>query len=227
MTSTFDSIAEEYDRWYDSPEGRAIFAAELRCLQAVCPEFPGRWVEVGVGTGRFASALGIKEGIDPSARMLEIAVERGIQVTVGTAENLPFPENTFDGILLAVTLCFVKDAEKALCECRRILRPSGKLLLGIIPADSPWGRAYLAKARAGHPVYAQAHFRTANEILELVKTCGFEPAGSASALFWQPNQKPSPQPDVTAGIVAEAGFLGLLFVKASTGSVSGAGREKR
>ena len=184
MTLSFDSIAEEYDRWYDSPEGRVIFETELGCLQSVCPDFEGRWIEVGVGTGRFASALGIQEGIDPSAQMLEIAKERGIRVTPGSAENIPFPENTFDGILLALTLCFVNDTDKAQTECRRILRPSGKLLLGIIPGDSPRGREYMGKARDEHSVYALAHFRTATETLELVRTCGFKLTTTASALFW-------------------------------------------
>jgi ubiquinone/menaquinone biosynthesis C-methylase UbiE len=211
LTSSFDSDAEEYDRWYDSPEGRAIFETELRCLHSICPRFDGRWVEVGVGTGRFASALGVHEGIDPSASMLEIAKGRRIQVTPGSAENIPFPENTFDGILMALTLCFVIDAEIALGECQRILRSSGKLLIGIIPADSPWGREYTEKAAAGHPIYSRAHFRTVAETLELAGASGFTLLRAASALFWQPNQKPSQQPDETAGIVAEAGFLGLLF----------------
>lgn len=213
--SSFDSIAEEYDQWFDSPEGGAIFATELMCLRSVCPDFRDRWIEVGVGTGRFASTLGIQEGIDPSAPMLEIAKRRGIHVTPGTAEQMPFPENTFDGILLALTLCFVDDAEKALSECRRVLCPSGKLLLGIIPADGPWGREYIGEARDGHPIYSLAHFRTVDGTLKLVKTCGFELTRAASALFWHPDQTPSAKPDTTAGIIPEAGFIGLLFDRKS------------
>jgi ubiquinone/menaquinone biosynthesis C-methylase UbiE len=143
---------EEYDQWFDSPEGRAIFETELRCLRSVCPDFRDRWIDVGVGTGRFASALGVQEGIDLSASMLEIAKSRGIYVTLASAERIPFPENNFDGILMALTLCFVNDAEEALGECRRVLRQSGKLLLGILPSDSPWGREYIRKAGDGHPI---------------------------------------------------------------------------
>lgn len=225
--SSFDSIAEEYDRWFDKAEGKAIFETELMCLQTICPQFEGRWIEVGVGTGCFASALGIQEGLDPSAPMLEIAKGRGIQVTPGSAESLPFPDNTFDGILMALTLCFVDDAEGSLKECRRILHLSGKLVLGIVPADSSWGREYLGKARDGHPVYSLAHFRTTDEILRSVKTSGFEISRTASALFWRPDQKPPAQPDATAGIIPEAGFLGLLLERVSTISASGAGRVKR
>jgi SAM-dependent methyltransferase len=73
MMQALDAIAEIYDRWYDSPQGRTIFDAELKCLRLLCPRCLGRWLEVGVGTGRFASTLGISEGTDPSPRMLEIA----------------------------------------------------------------------------------------------------------------------------------------------------------
>lgn len=213
--SSFDSIAEAYDQWFDSPEGRAIFRTELACLLSVSPQFGGRWIEIGVGTGRFASALGIQEGIDPSAPMLEIANRRGVHVTLGTAEQIPFPENTFDGILMALTLCFVNDAETALSECRRVLRPSGKLLLGIIRSDSPWGREYIRKAGEGHPIYSRAHFRTADETLKLVETSGFELTRAMSALFWRPDQKPPKKPPVKRGIASDAGFLGLLFASKS------------
>jgi ubiquinone/menaquinone biosynthesis C-methylase UbiE len=80
LTRAFDTIADSYDRWYDSPEGRAIFNAELKCLRRLCEQLAltsARWLETGVGTGRFASMLGIAEGMDPSSRMLEIAAARG------------------------------------------------------------------------------------------------------------------------------------------------------
>ncbi len=55
----FARLADRYDGWYDSAEGRVIFRDEVACIQLLCPERRGRWVEVGVGAGRFASALGI------------------------------------------------------------------------------------------------------------------------------------------------------------------------
>jgi len=66
MTIAFDPMADAYDRWYDTPKGKAIFQAELKCLRSLHEKSPGRWLEVGVGTGRFACSLGIAEGIDPS-----------------------------------------------------------------------------------------------------------------------------------------------------------------
>lgn len=215
MTSGFDPIAKPYDRWYDTPEGQAIFDAESASLRLLGGPFQGRWLEVGVGTGRFASRLGVAEGVDPSPAMLKIAAGRGIITYEGEAETLPFPDSSFDGVLLALALCFIADAGQALAESHRVLRSQGRLLLGVVPADSPWGEAYLEKASKGHPVYALAQFRPAAEIVELARRAGFTLLGAASTLFWKPGEVPQTEPRVETGIVAEAGFLALLFEKAT------------
>ena len=62
LPAAFDALADRYDRWYENAEGAAALQEELACLRFVCPERRGRWLEVGVGTGRFASALGIVRG---------------------------------------------------------------------------------------------------------------------------------------------------------------------
>jgi ubiquinone/menaquinone biosynthesis C-methylase UbiE len=213
MQQAFDLIAEDYDRWYDRPEGRAVFSAELKCLRSVCNRFAGAWLEVGVGTGRFASSLKIKTGIDPSLSMLQIARERGIIAVRARAENLPFPDESFDGILLALTLCFIEDHPKALRECFRVLRPGGSLLAGIIPADGAWGRVYNRKKEAGHPVYAAANFSRIPEILSLFERTGLTVSKAASTLYWSPENSPEPDPRIKQEVDPGAGFLALLCTK--------------
>jgi len=152
VAGAFDLIAEEYDRWYEGPEGEAVFAAELQCLRLLLGQAQGEWLEVGVGTGRFAQALGVDTGVDPSPCMLAVASERGIRTVEGTAEELPFSPESFDGVLMALVLCFVTDVERAMGECARVLRIGGRLLAGVVPAGSPWGRAYAQRAAQGHPI---------------------------------------------------------------------------
>ena len=223
MPAAFDTLADRYDRWYDSAKGAAISREELACLRLACPERCGRWVEVGVGTGRFASALGIAEGIDPSPKMLERAARRGIRTHLGNAESLPFPNGTFVGTLMALTLCFVQDAGQALRECARVLRPSGTLLLGIVPADSPWGELYARKAAEGHPVYSLATFRTAAETVELAEREDFVLRESASALFWKPGDTAGREPRIRRGAAEGAGFAALRFENG--GSRTGPGNK--
>lgn len=214
----FDLIADAYDQWYETPDGRVIFEAEAACLSRVGGSLSGRWLEVGVGTGRFAARLGIGEGVDPSKRMLDIALGRGIRTIVACAEELPFDGGSFDGVLLALTLCFVADPEQALRECHRVLREGGKLSVGIIPADSPWGRAYVRAASEGHPVYAMARFLASHEAVPFIENAGFRLLEAASTLLWGPGEPAESEPRLKSGILPEAGFLGLSFERAATES---------
>lgn len=47
--------------------------------------------------------------------------------TVADAERLPFPDETFDGVLALQMLYHLPDRETALSECRRVLKPGGRL----------------------------------------------------------------------------------------------------
>lgn len=218
LINAFDAIVTEYDAWYDTPEGCAILKAETSCLRLLRARRGGRWLEVGVGTGRFAQMLGIGEGIDPSLPMLGVAVRRGIKVYQGVAEALPFPEDSFDGVLLAFTLCFVDDPLEALRECQRILRPEGTLLLGTIPADSPLGVEYAQKKTSGHRIYTHARFHTVAETRMMLLDTGFELLKASSTLLGSIETSSQAAYCVKPGIVSNAGFVGLLGRKPITRS---------
>ncbi|MBT4817515.1 MAG: class I SAM-dependent methyltransferase [Lentisphaerae bacterium] len=216
MNALFDTIASDYDAWYDESVGRAILAAELDSLRRLVGCCRGRWLEVGVGTGRFAVGLGIGEGIDPAASMLRIAARRGVRTYRGTAESLPFPDDCFDGVLLALTLFFIDDPAAALLECHRVMSHDGVLLVGIVPADSPWGRLYARKKAEGHRIYTSATFRTVQETVDLVEAAGFHLRSVASTLLWAPDEPVESPPRVGDGADPRAGFVALSFAVRAT-----------
>lgn len=215
MSSIFDPIADAYDGWYDTAEGQAIFQQEARCLSYLSADYSGCWLEVGVGTGRFAMELGITHGIDPSPRMVTIAKRRGVRVYVGRVEQLPFRDRVFAGLLMVLTLCFVENPESAFLECARVLRDNGRLVIGTIPADCPWGRNYSKKGADRHPVYSHARFRTVAETIQLADKAGFRLQASCSTLLWEPG-KPTDISRIEPGIVTGGGFVGLLFERHSS-----------
>ncbi len=106
---TFDTHADKYDAWYDSEAGRAIFAMEVDCLKPLLRKYKKPYLEIGVGSGRFAQALGIEYGVDPSVVLLRMAESRGILPLKATGEKLPFADDIFGGVLVTLTLCFVDD----------------------------------------------------------------------------------------------------------------------
>jgi ubiquinone/menaquinone biosynthesis C-methylase UbiE len=71
----FDQYAKSYDQWYERPFGSSAFGLEVACLKRVIGSF-SLSLEVGVGSGRFAQALGVSYGLDPSMELLKLARQR-------------------------------------------------------------------------------------------------------------------------------------------------------
>ena len=95
-SSPFDSLALAYDSWFEG-QGKVIFGVEVRTFQEVLASLPKPWLEVGVGSGRFAQALGISTGVDPSIKLLEMADKRGITVLLGRGEQQICSTAAFNG----------------------------------------------------------------------------------------------------------------------------------
>lgn len=194
----FGREASRYDAWFDSPEGQALFQAEVEAIRRLLKDLPGPLLEVGVGTGRFAQALGVRYGVDPAWGALRLARQRGILVVQGRGEALPFPDRVFGVVLLVVTLCFAEPLA-LLREARRVLKPEGRLIVSDILQDSPWGQWYLEKKRAGHLFYRYATFYTFEELVELLAGGGFVVSQVVSAITQAPG----------GSIVAEPFYEGI------------------
>ena len=103
VVKAFDLYAEDYDRWFDTEEGRVIFEMEVEAVRPLIRDFRYPFIEIGVGSGRFAKELGIDFGIDPSSKLLEIAKSRGINVKKARGEKLPFSDESFGGVFILFT----------------------------------------------------------------------------------------------------------------------------
>ena len=216
--SAFETLSDRYDAWYDSPAGRVLFDCELAALRPLLDGTGQPRLEVGVGTGRFATALEIEVSVDVAFAPLAFARGRGVRVAQGTGEQLPFPDGTFDAVVLIATLCFVQRPEVVVSEARRVLRPGGRLIVAFVPRDSPWGLRYQAMGRDGNPFYRDAVFSTVDEITQLLERSGVTIVARRSTLF----QPPSPEPyaeDARGGSSDDAGFVVLACVVSESTSV--------
>lgn len=185
--SPFDDLAAAYDAWFEE-EGKLIFAIEVSAFRRVLALLPQPWLEVGVGSGRFAQALGIETGIDPSAKLLEMARGRGITGFLARGEDRFFDAEAFGTVFLIVTFCFVESPLAVLKEAHRILKIEGKLVLGLVLRESPWGQFYQAKKKEGHRFYQHATFYSYQEVMELLKQSGFAMEKVLSTLFQRPGE---------------------------------------
>ena len=221
--AVFQKHADRYDAWFDTARGWALFESEAQCLRRVSHGLPRPWLEVGVGTGRFARALGIDVGVDPAARMLTGAAARSVPVAEALGEALPFADASFGAVFIVVTICFAQDPAGLLREARRVLVKGGGVVLGIVPAGSPWGRFYQAKAEAGHPFYAAARFFSPDELGRLAREEGLHLRAAASALFQNPQDEAILMEPPRDGAREHAGFVSLLYAHPSDGHAGGLG----
>ncbi len=175
----FDEHLERYEEWFERHE--SAYRSELKAVREMVPS-EGEGLEVGVGSGRFAGPLSIKKGIDPSLEMLKGARERGIEVIKGVGERLPFRNKSFDHILIVTTICFFDDAERALKECRRVLKDGGKIMIGFIDKKSYLGKLY-EKKKEKNVFYREATFFSFNEVKEMLSGQKFKDISSIHTLF--------------------------------------------
>lgn len=178
--AVFDAAAEDYDDWYDRHAG--MYAAEVEAVaRALGPSPPGRGLEIGVGSGRFATRLGLGFGVDRSPRMVALARSRGCRAVVADAGRLPFADEAFERVALLTVLCFLPDPAAALQEAWRVTRPGGRLVVAHLDPGSPPG-AELAAHRSDSPYYAHASLLSPATLSRMLAETGFIPETSWQVL---------------------------------------------
>jgi ubiquinone/menaquinone biosynthesis C-methylase UbiE len=123
--------------------GREMTVDEVRrWTAAFAPYLPEQRplpiLDLGSGTGRLTPGLadafgGPAYGVEPSDRMREIAQQTAAHPEVtylpGSAEEIPLPEASVDGVLMFLSFHHFQDQPKALQEVRRVLKPGGVAFL--------------------------------------------------------------------------------------------------
>ncbi len=175
----FDTNTSAYEEWFEN--NKYVYLSEIEALKKALPK-QGKGIEIGVGSGRFALPLGISVGVEPSKQMAQIAKQKGIDVLYGVAENLPVSDNSFDFALMAVTICFVNNPLKSLMECYRILKPNGRVIVGIVDADTELGKIYLEKKKDS-VFYRHAQFFSSKQIIDLLGQASFTFKEAYQVLF--------------------------------------------
>lgn len=173
----FHKQAADYDKWFDRHPVQ--FHSELTAIRSVLPVFQ-RGVEIGVGTGRFAAALRVHYGLEPLDTNAAIARSRGIEVQIGFAKKMPYPDAYFDLALMVTVDCFLNDVPAAFAECFRILSPGGSLVVAFLDKNGAIARKY---KRQGSSSYRNARFHSPDEIKDWLQATGFSEFKIVQTLF--------------------------------------------
>jgi ubiquinone/menaquinone biosynthesis C-methylase UbiE len=130
----YDRSAGSYDQIISWAE-KVLFGGGR---EWVCSRARGEVLEIAVGTGRnlpFYPEDVRLTGIELSPKMLDIARRRAgelgreADLRPGDAQNLPFPDASFDTVVATLALCTIPDDRRAVAEAMRVLRPGGRLSL--------------------------------------------------------------------------------------------------
>lgn len=188
---------EFYARWRSSRLGQITDALERQLLFELLGAVAGkRLLDVGCGDGALASEFArrgaIVTGLDAAPEMVAAARRRSeIEVTrlhlvAGRAERLPFGDAAFDCVLAVTVLCFVREAEQAVSEMARVLKPGGRLVIGELGRWSLWAAYRRIRGWLGDPTWRAAMFRTATELRRLVDAAGLHVIEIRGAAHYPP-----------------------------------------
>lgn len=134
IARTYDRIAFLYDL-YDAPMN--AFGGRTR-RRRVISRAQGSVLEVGIGTGANLDLYPADVeliGVDISAKMLAKArgraarMGRPVALREADVERLPFHDASFDIVVANCVFCSVGDPLRGLVEARRVVKPSGQVLL--------------------------------------------------------------------------------------------------
>ena len=129
----YDRNAAVYDKVL-SPVEKTLSKWRRRLLK----DAHGKTLEIGIGTGKSLSDYpkGVSiTGIDSSENMLKYARKRANgynhidELLIMDAEDLRFPDNTFDTVVSSCVFCSINNPVKALKEIKRVCKSTGTVYL--------------------------------------------------------------------------------------------------
>lgn len=172
---TDEKIAQEYDAYYTSDQGKVIDDLEKQAIiELMKPINPGKMLEIGCGTGHWTelfSEMGFQiTATDVSPAMMSQAKKKLIPNVIFLEADvcqLPFQDNYFDQVATITALEFCGNIQQAFSEIKRVLKPDGWLIIGSLNADS-----ILGKTKDSDSVFKHAELMTKPEFERHLQTIG-------------------------------------------------------
>jgi ubiquinone/menaquinone biosynthesis C-methylase UbiE len=160
-----ERLATRRGVWGPGPEG--VSPTDV-LRQAIVDAQPSSVIEIGCGTGDLARSVmdSIPEvdyvATDLSPAMVSSAKALGVPAVVAPADDLPFPDESFDVAVAAWMLYHVPDLDAALRELRRVLRAGGVL---VVATNGAAHLADLLQDAGGEPLVTQFTSEAAESVL--------------------------------------------------------------
>lgn len=210
----FNDISSRYDFLNHFLSLGIDFIWRRKFVNQLSRSGPRSVLDVATGTGDLAILITklkteLVTGIDIAANMLAIAKEKSIQKQLqdrvtfaeGDAENIPFPDETFDAVTVAFGVRNYENLDKGLSEMKRVLKSGGVMMILEFshPGSFPWKQLYHFYSRFIIPFFGKiisgdskaytylpesvAAFPSGNDFLEILKRNGIKNASQRPLTF--------------------------------------------
>lgn len=189
----YDQYAQEYDAWFLKNEN--VLYSEVKLVAKVLKDSKNV-LSIGCGSGLFEMILKkdfgieIKNGVEPSEKMAEIARKRGMDVIIGSAEDDIFGCEKYDTLLYNGCPSYINDLQKSFDNAYKAIKTDGKVVVIDITKEGAYATLYnLAKTLGtwDHPLLKEVHpenpypiefvkvanWRTTKEKVKILKNSGF------------------------------------------------------
>ncbi|GAA1102721.1 methyltransferase domain-containing protein [Nocardiopsis composta] len=174
-----------YGYWDDENDqstfGQALDRMTDEVISRLDPRPGQRILDVGCGTGSPALRLARRQeveivGISISPRQIEVAAEGAreagvddrVRYEVADAMSLPYPDDSFDGVMALESMVHMPDKVQVLREIARVLRPGGRVSIADLTVHevSAQERYNSAGASSTEETYTMARFDEYGDLLE-------------------------------------------------------------
>jgi uridine phosphorylase/SAM-dependent methyltransferase len=109
-----------------------------------------------------------------------------LDLVSGRVEAPPFADGSFDRIIAVTVLCFVRDADRAIAQLVRLLRPGGHVVIGELGRWNLWAATRRIRGWLGSPIWKAARFRTSGDLRFLLERHGLTVTAVRGAVFYPP-----------------------------------------
>ncbi|HXJ09145.1 MAG TPA: class I SAM-dependent methyltransferase [Burkholderiales bacterium] len=189
-----DPVVEEYAgaaKDYDRKWSFYVEATTRETLARLEMRPTDRVLDIGCGTGELLSRLAAKypearlSGLDPVPEMLEMArrkLSERVDLRVGWANELPWPDGTFDLVVSCNMFHYITHPVDAVREMERVLKPGGRIVI------TDWCDDYLAcrVCNLYLRLMSKAHYKTYRqaECESLLEQAGAHPQIERYKISW-------------------------------------------
>jgi SAM-dependent methyltransferase len=151
----------------------------LDCCRGLDPA--ARILDIGCGDGfhlgllrEFGNPGWRLEGVDSSARAVEMATRRGLTVHRSFVQDCPVPPESIDLALMIATIEHVDDPPEVLAAVRRLLKPGGRVVIVTDNAAAPDARLFQERHWGGYHFPRHWNLFTAGTLRALARKSGLE-----------------------------------------------------